>query len=156
MASIRRAGAVSGAALSGLVLAFGVAHAVAPRWAARVGLDVWNFPAAREEAREIAGRAESLRTERDRLARELDFTGHVAARLAAGKLSLRDATEQLAPLLERRTGFQTTWRFTYQSPSFRHGVARYAIIQVELALRGDPGDWAELAPQLEAQYAVLD
>jgi hypothetical protein len=156
MTSIRRAGTVSGAALSALVLAVGMGHAVAPRWSEDLGLDVWNYPAAREQAREVAGRGEALAAERARLLRECDFTQHVAARLVSRRSTLRDAVDQLAPLLERRTGFETTWVYTYRTPSFRHGVARYAIIQAERALRDDPGAWAELAPRLEAEYAALE
>jgi hypothetical protein len=155
MTSIRRAGTASGAALSALVLAVGTGHAVAPRWSEELGLDVWNLPAAHERVREVAGRGDEIQTERNRLARECEFTEHVAARLVARRAGLRDAVDQLAPVLERRTGFETTWMCTYRSPSFRHGVARYAIIQAERALRDEPGAWAELAPRLEAEYAAL-
>jgi hypothetical protein len=156
MTSIRRAGTVSGAALSALVLAVGVGHAVAPRWSEELGLDVWNYSAAREQVQQVADRGEALVAERARLLRECDFTQHVAARLVTRRVTLRDAVDQLAPVLERRAGFETTWLRSYRSPSFRHGVARYAIIQVERALRDDPGAWAELAPRLEAEYAALE
>ena len=61
---------------------------------------------------------------------------------------------ELAPVLEGRPGFGHTWRTLYGTPTFRHGVARYAIKKAERLARGR-GDSAAALSRLEAEYAAL-
>ena len=155
MSSVRRAGATSGATLSALAIALGLAHFIAPRWSRDAGLDVWNYSAVQGEAREIEEKGRSIEFGKQQLFTEIELSNTLADQLCEGKLTLQEVTNQLAPLLEHRTGFTTTWRCGYRAPSFRHGVARYAITRVACQLRDDPEAWAMVSPRLEAEYAAL-
>jgi hypothetical protein len=155
MTTTRRAGAASAAALTGLALTLGLAHAAAPRWVQRLGLDVWNVGAARESLREAEERDAELRARKDRTFQSIECGGHTGGRLAEGSITLAEAADLLAPLLAERPGFATAWRVHYGAPTFRHGVARYAILRARDALADDPARWAAVAPLLEAQYAAM-
>ena len=151
----RRTGAVSAAALSGLVLTLGLAQVVAPEWVKRVGLDVWNLHGLRAEARAGAKKDAELRVQREKLRREVELSEHIGVRLADGSLTLAEATDELEPILRDRTGFDTTRIFAYNAPTFRRGVARYAITKVHELLAPDPTRLAGVSARLEAEYAGL-
>jgi hypothetical protein len=155
MTTIRRAGTASGATLSALVLGLGFAHFVAPRWSERVGLDVWNYSVAQDDARETGARADALETVRTKMRREIEIADHLAVRLAEGTLTLGEAAEVLAPMLRERPGFDTVRERHYRAPSQRHAAARYAIVHTEIVLRDEPDRWAAVAPRLEAEYAAM-
>jgi hypothetical protein len=151
----RRTGAVSAAALSGLVLTLGLAQVVAPEWVKRVGLDVWNMPGLRADARASAKEAAELRARQEKLGQEIELSEHVAARLADGSLTLAEATDELEPILRDRPGFDAIRVAKYEAPTFRHGVARYAIMKVHALLARDPARRAAVSARLEAEYAAL-
>jgi hypothetical protein len=155
MSAVRRTGAVSAAALSGLALTLGLAHAAAPRWAARAGLDVWNLPELNARLREIDEETARTRSDGERLLRQIDAAGHLTARLAEGSLTLAEAADELEPLLRDRPGFETVCAVQDGAPTFRHGVARYAIRKALAHLAGDPTRRAATAGRLEAEYAAL-
>lgn len=156
MTTARRAGTASAATLSGLGAALVLAHTLAPAWAERVGLDLWNLPAARAEARSADEEAAAVRDRQERVFLEIEMGEHVAARLVSGTLSLRGAVGELEPVLRTRAGFQSVCTYQYEVPTFRHGVARYAINRVERLLADDPVGWAAAACRLEAEYAGLE
>ncbi|MBA4062249.1 MAG: hypothetical protein C0501_00820 [Isosphaera sp.] len=155
MTTARRAGTVSAAALTGLAAALVLAHSVAPVWAADLGLDLWNLPAVRADAAAADEEAAAVQARQDRVFLEIQMGEHLAERLAAGTLTLAAAVDRLEPSLRRRTGFGCVCAHQYQAPTFRHGVARYAINRAERALADDPARWAEVGPRLEAEYAAL-
>ncbi len=150
----QRAGAVSIAALSGLVLTLVIAHLCAPRWIQHLGLDVWNFHALREEARINNEHAAVVEAQRIRILRESETSGHTASRLIEGTLTLADATDELEPILRHRAGFECAWPYD-PPPTFRHGVARYAITRVEAELRDDPDRLAVVSARLKDEYDAL-
>jgi hypothetical protein len=151
----RRTGTVSAAALGGLAFALGLAQVVAPGWVKRVGLDVWNMPGLRSDARAAAARGAELRARHEALRRQIDLSDHVCARLAGGVLTLAEATDELEPLMRERLGFELMWDVHYTAPTFRHGVARYAIRKVQFLLASDSARLAAVSACLEAEYAAL-
>jgi hypothetical protein len=150
----RRTGSATAVALAGLAVALGLAQALAPRWVARSGLDVWNLDALRGEVRQAEAKSAGLNAVRDRLSREVEYADGLAARLIDGSLTLAEAVEGLEPVLRGRAGFETDWREQYRAPTLRRGVARYAIRKVEYLAGGRPG-FAVLKARLEAEYAAL-
>jgi hypothetical protein len=155
MIVIRRAGTTCIAALAVLPLSVGLAYAIAPAWAERVGLDLWNYPAACDSIQESRARAEAIHRERARLELEIEMAQHLAEGLAGGKLTLRDAVGRLEPILARRAGFHAIRESAYAAPTFRAAVARYAINHVREALLDDPSRWFALSVQLEIEYADI-
>lgn len=151
----RRGGTVSVGALVGLGVALGLLHGLAPRWVQSVGLDVWNLPTLREDLRESREHTDVVDQRRRQIQHEIELADHVTARLIDGTLTLAQATDQLEPVMRHRDGFDTAWRLTYRTPTFRHGVARYAIRRVEDRLRNEPERSAAVCAPLEAQYAGL-
>jgi hypothetical protein len=151
----RRTGTVSAAALVALAAAVGIAHAVAPRWVARAGLDVWNLPGLHADVRAAEAEAAAARQAEENLARQIEAADRVCARVAEGSLTLAGAADELGPLLRDRVGFQTTCAVHYKAPTFRHGAARYAIRKVLAGLEGNPARHAAAAERLEAEYAAL-
>ncbi|MBA4190419.1 MAG: hypothetical protein C0467_20725 [Planctomycetaceae bacterium] len=149
-----RHGAVSVAALSGLVLALLGAELFAPPWTEKYGVDVWNLQAAREEARVNEEQAVVVEAQRVRILREIEVSGHTATRLIDEKITLLEAMAELEPILRNRTGFECAWPFD-PPPTFRHAVARYAITRVEAELRNDPERQALVCARLRAEYAAL-
>ena len=155
MTTVRRAGTVSAAALSGLGLTLGLAHAIAPQWAARTGLDVWNIVALHESAKTASEEYKVLLAKEERIRREIEAGEHIAARLVDGSLALADAIKELEPTLRDRPGFDFVCESTYQAPTFRHGVARYAIGRVTRLLKMNPAQRAVVCARLETEYAAI-
>ncbi|WP_439622031.1 hypothetical protein [Gemmata sp.] len=150
----RRAGTVSAATLFGLVLSLVFTDLVAPRWVQAVGLDVWNIGTLRDEVRGHDEQAAIVEAQRIRIIREAEASGRVAERLAAGKISLAAAVDELEPTLRHRVGFECAWP-NDRPPTFRHAVARYAITRVEADLTPDPERQAVVVARLLAEYADL-
>lgn len=155
MTTARRAGAVSAATLSGLALTLGFAHSVAPAWVRRAGLDLWNLPALSRHLHETRDETMSLQNQQDRLLREIETSEHLAARLIEGGLTLAEATDDLAPALAARPGFEDAVRHRFKSESFRRGVAAYLIDKARQLLAADPDRWAEVSARLRAEFAGI-
>lgn len=155
MTTARRAGTVSATALTGVSLALALAHSVAPSWARRAGLDLWNLPSLRQLARECDEEAVVAQQKRDRLMWEIEASEHAAARLVDGTLTLAGAVEELSPWLEVRSGFETGARNRFRTTTLRQSVARYAIDKARVILADEPARWAVVSARLEAEYAAL-
>jgi hypothetical protein len=132
-----------------------VAYAVAPVWSRDIGLDVWNYPDAREQLRAAEEQRDEIVASQEELFRQIELGNHVAERLADGSMTLREAVAELEDPFGRREGFDVVWRDEYGTPTFRHGVARYVIGRVEALLAGDPARWAAVSARLEAEYDAL-
>ncbi|MCE9562795.1 MAG: hypothetical protein K8U57_12180 [Planctomycetes bacterium] len=150
----QRAGTVSVATLSGLVLTLVAAELLAPRWVQSLGLDVWNFHALREEARITREHSVAVEAERVRLRREVEASGHTANRLIDGRITLADAIDELEPILQHRVGFECAW-LQDPPPTFRHSVARYIINRVEATLEAKPEQRTVVSARLKAEYDAL-
>jgi hypothetical protein len=57
--------------------------------------------------------------------------------------------------LRDRAGFEATWTRNYHAPTFRLGVARFAILKVRYLLASDPERMSAVSARLEAEYAAL-
>ncbi len=155
MTSVRRAGTASAATLSVLVSGLAAMHTLAPEWTQRVGIDVWNLPAVLEGQRAADDRAATIDAAQERATRRIEICGHITTRLLDAKMSLAEAVAEMAPLLQDVPGFQSTCKLHYQAPTYRHGVARYAIQRATQMLRHDPTRLAVVLERLEAEYAAL-
>ena len=133
MTAGRRTGAAL-ATLFGLALAFGLVYAIAvrPNWPSA---DDMNFV-------RIAAEADALQAQEERLRRGAELGDRLVLQLAAGKLTLALATEQLEPHLRSMPGFEDNCKFRWYAPSPRHGTARYLIDKVRRVLADDPSRWA--------------
>jgi len=151
MTSVPRAGTASATGLTGLALALVLGNAAAPGWARRAGLDVWNLPALREDARTTERDGALIQEQQEQLFRGIEATDHVTARLAAGDLSLADATDRAEPVLRARPGFEDVAPNYYHAPTFHLAVARYLIARAEQ----HPARKAATAARLEAEYALM-
>jgi hypothetical protein len=155
MTTARRAGTVSAAALSGLALTLGFAHAVAPAWVRRAGLDLWNLPSLRGDVGEYCHEASALEQKHDRLAREIETARHAAARLIDQRLTLAEAVDELAPVLGARPAFAHAARDRFGTETFRQTVAAYVIDKAEELLEGDPGRRVEVSARLRTEFAAI-
>ena len=101
--------------------------------------------------------AESVRlqAEGERVVKQIEYTDNIAHHLAGGDLTLAGAVDALEPVLRYRRGFETLWQHEYRAPTFRHGVARYAIMKVRYRPGGDRDGSAAILLRLEAEYAAL-
>lgn len=155
MTSVRRTGTASAAALSGLALALGLSHAVAPGWPRRFGLDVWNVAAAQAAYRAAGDEREALESGHERMFREIAAAEALAARVAAGTLPLAAAAAELEPILVRRVGFTSTCEVHYHVPTTRLGAARYLLLKVTDLTADDPGAQAATLTRLETEFAAM-
>jgi hypothetical protein len=155
MTTVRRAGTTSAAALSAIILALGLAHAAAPQWTERIGLDIWNLFHLREQTRDHDRERERLKDREEQLGQEIEALDHLANRLSAGTLSLAEATDVAEPMMRNRTGFETAAELNYPAPTFRLSVARFLIARTGRTLETDPSRWAAVSSRLEAEYASM-
>jgi hypothetical protein len=153
----RRTGAASAATLSAITLSVGLAHLVAPDWSREVGLDIWNWPAAEAGYRLHTGRGEELDDLRRRVRVQIEVTNHLAAELAAGRLSVGEAADELARVNRGRPGFDAAMGYAYPGlPDLRHRLARYGIDKGLYRLAGaDPAERRAAEARLEAEYRAL-
>jgi len=149
-----RPGAVSLAALAGIVATIFVADLVAPRWIQQLGLDVWNFQAVREESRLNEEHAIAVEAQRIRLLREVQVTGHTANRLINETITLEEAVDELEPIMRNRVGFECAWPHD-RPPTFRHAVARYVVNRVDAMLADDPEQREVICAKLKIEYDNL-
>jgi len=154
MTIVPRAGVVVAATVGGLALAVAVANAADPKWTQDVGLDVWHLPALEAEVRDAERDRDRLQQQFDELCLEVEVIDGVAARLAAGGLSLEAACEQVEPILRERLAFDDARRY-YEAPTPRLSVARYMIGQAQRHAGAGPCRKAAVAERLEAEYATM-
>ena len=146
----RSTAAVSAALLIALALAVGLGSIVvwtAPHLRCFLGDDL--------DSVAIAERAEDLNEQHLRQSTEYEFAQHLAARLAAGTLSLAEATDQMEPILCERSDFASVCRCHYQVPNARLGTARYLIDKVSFLLDADASRWLAVSARLEKEYATM-
>lgn len=155
MTAVRRPGATSVATL--LALAFGLVavNALAPKWAASVGADLWNAPAARADHRQAVAETEATNEYAEMWAERRARANQCAAALAAGTIDLGTAADELHATLGSDAGYTTVLRSAFgPQSSERHVFARHAI---ERVLRNEPdaARRAALEERLEAEFAVM-
>ena len=151
--SIKRNAAVVLAALlvvSVFFMSRGRAVTTSPAWS---GLDVWMNQDP--EIAELAAQSEELDATLEHLHREIHFSGHLAMELAAGRLSLEEATTRMDPLLSQRGSFRMLQVGPYRGDGTRHKTARYLINRVRQILNLNPDLWLDVSNRLEGEYVAL-
>ena len=154
----RRPGAASVAALGVITLTVAAAHAIAPAWSERVGLDLWRYSEYVEDHRQCIERRKELAANHDRLLHQIDAGDRIAAQLIERHTSLADAAEEVGRVNEDRTGFLDSLRFSYRdAATAQRRFARYLIARVQIRLQesGDSSRLAEVTSRLEAEYQEL-
>jgi hypothetical protein len=155
MPPIRRRGAAPAATLIGLTLSLASAHAVAPEWSRRAGLDVWNLPGEQELLREATERRAEVNDYAESCARRREAADHVALRLAEG-LPLERGTDEIMDLFRGDDGLCISLQVRFhEAPTARHAFALHAIDRVKRVLDGDPARGAAAVARLEAEYGQL-
>ncbi|QJW96503.1 hypothetical protein [Frigoriglobus tundricola] len=156
MTAIRRPGTVSATVLFGLSLGLVAAHALAPDWSRRAGLDVWNF-AALERAYEVASeeRAEVYAYE-ERSAARRRAANQIAVRLITDPAQLPGVADELNEVFREDGGLRFVLRGLYPDvPTERHQFARHAIDRVTFILESEPARCAEVVARLEVEYQAM-
>ncbi len=152
----RRPGVASVATLAVIVVTLGVAHLLAPEWSRAVGLDVWNAGSARADLTRTLARGEEIEAQNRHILEQIQGSGGVASRVAAGRMTLAAAAEELEAVNDGRVGWTDGLRYAYLDvPTHRLRVARYLIAKLEVRYKADPSAWAPLSARLEAEYRVM-
>jgi hypothetical protein len=155
MSVIRRPGASSATVLFGLAATLVVAHVIAPEWARRSGLDVWNLPSANTSLRAATEEREEVEAGADRNVRRRAAANQVAARLAAGTITLDAATDEIMEVFRHDSGISTILRTHFpDAPTDRQVFARHTIERTQRFL-DDPVRWADVGPRLAKEYKAL-
>jgi hypothetical protein len=114
---------------------------------------VWAFTNHGTEMEVHAVRDAELEAQRGRLNEEISFASYLAARLAGGQLSLREAVTQMEPILCQRPGFRTACGGWSSVDCTRRRTARYLIQKVKAIL--DARQWPVVSARLEAEYFAM-
>lgn len=156
MTVIRRPGAASAAVLIGLSACLVAAHAIAPDWSRRAGLDVWNLAAAEEAGRDAVEQRAEIEANGERAARRRETANHTAAQLAAGTITLPAAADEIRAIFADDKGMALTLATTYHAvPTDRLRFARHTIERATRLLLDDPTRLEDVSARLEAEYCAM-
>ena len=156
MTVIRRSGTTSAAVLIGLSLSLAAAHALAPNWCRRAGLDVWNYTALREQQRQAAEERDEVAARGEEAAARRAAGNQIAAELIAGTIGLPTAADELAEVFRQDQGMRLVLEHVhYTAPTERHRFARHAIDRVGNLLCDDPARLSAVKARLEAEYRAM-
>jgi hypothetical protein len=156
MTAIHRPGAASAAVLIALSVSMVIAHAIAPSWSRRVGLDVWNIAALEEEYRAAADEQADVLSQAERASARRAAGNQVAAKLITGSVSLSEAAVELIEVFREDEGTQITLASIHTgAPTERHVFARHAIDRVRALLVADPAQSDAVVARLEVEYRVM-
>lgn len=156
MATIRRPGAASATVLIGLTVSLVAANLIAPEWARRAGLDVWNYAALESERHSLAEERTEMDAKAERDARRRGQADQLALRLVA-----RDATLEAVALEIMELFDEPVFRSTLEAhnPTVRDPrlvYARHTIHRVLRQLDHDPALRGAVRARLEADYRALE
>lgn len=155
MTAVRRPGTASVATLLALALGLVAVNAVAPEWAASVGADVWNAPAARADHGRAVAETAAMNEYVERSTECRYRANQCAADLAAGTIDLATAADEMSRTLAPISGYRLALELAHGPQSTElHLFARHAI---ERVLRNEPdaARRAALEERLEAEFAVM-
>ena len=156
MTTIRRTGATSAATLCGLALTVLLANAIAPGWVQSSGLDVWNLPSAISANKSADLECVSLREQEQKLIQEIQFGNSIADELAAGTITLKEAIDELEPVMRNRNGFVATLQINYCTTSLREGVARYLLSHIHRLMEQNRDQLSDTLSRLECEWYSLN
>jgi hypothetical protein len=155
MTTIRRTGATSAGTLFGLALTVVLANAIAPGWVQSSGLDVWNLPSAISANKCADQDCVSLREQEQKLMQEIQLANKIADELASGTITLKEAIDELEPVMRNRNGFVSTMQANYSATSLREGVARYLLSHIPRLLEHNPDQLTDTLSRLECEWYSL-
>ena len=156
MTAIRRPGTASAALLVGLSLSLVAAHAVAPDWSRRAGLDVWNIASLERAYENAAEEQADVYALEERATARRAAANQVATELIADPTRLPTAADELSEVFRQDSGMRFVLKSLFPAaPSERHVYARHAISRIEYLLKHDPARRAAVLARLEAEYASL-
>lgn len=156
MTAIRRPGAASATVLLALATGLVAAHALAPGWSRRAGLDVWNLAEAQRTHRCALEDAAAADERAERAARRRAVANQLAADLVAGTAALAPAADRLRALFDDDPGVLVSLEIAHpgaRTPRLR--FARHAIDRATRSLAGDPARRGAVTARLEAEYRAL-
>jgi hypothetical protein len=156
MTTVRRAGATTVATLCGLALTVVAADAIAPRWVREAGLDVWNMSSAISANKTADEKYASLKVKEQQLYQDIQLGNNVAEELAAGTITLKDAVDEMEPVMKNRTGFVVSLQVCYGTSSLREGVARYLISRIPRSRTHDLVELSNTLYRLECEFETLN
>jgi hypothetical protein len=156
MTTVRRAGATTVATLCGLALTVVAADAFAPRWVQEAGLDIWNMPSAIAANKAADEKYASLKAKEEKLYHEIQLSNNISEELAAGTITLKDAVDEMEPVLRNRTGFVATLQVSFGTSSVREGVARYLISRIPRSMTHDLVELSNTLYRLECEFETLN
>jgi hypothetical protein len=107
------------------------------------------------ELAELAARSDELDAKKERLYWAIEIANSLAAQLAAGFVSLEDATTRMEPILRERGGFETSGSRTPGFVCPRRATARYLIDKVQQLPGVNPNRLEDVSRRLEAEYVTL-
>ncbi len=157
MATIRRPGVASAAALIGLSVSMVGAHLLAPEWSRSVGLDVWNYASAEDERRGAADERDAVEARSARAADRRAVADQLAARLVTRDASLATVAGELLDLFRTDPGSQRTlacWNPGVRDPRLLY--ARHAVERVRRLLPDDLVRREAALARLEAEYREME
>jgi hypothetical protein len=156
MTVIRRPGTTSAAVLIGLSLSLAAAQVIAPKWSRRVGLDVWNYTALREQQHQAAEERDEIAARGEEAAARRAAGNQIAAELIAGTISLPAAADELAEVFQQDKGVRLVLECLHSTaPTERHRFARHAIDRVGNLLHDEPARLSAVTARLEAEYRAM-
>jgi len=143
-------------ALSGLVAAL----SLFPSWAAAVGLDLWNVPAAVDALEQEAQLDDRLDGEVQAALRRTVAKSQVAGEAVEGRLTLFEAAARFRDLdADATEDYRRAWRATVGGSSDEERYCRQVLGYAELVLRDrsdDPAALGRLKAQLDQALARGD
>lgn len=156
MTTIRRPGAASAAVLVGLSLSLVAAHAIAPDWSRRAGLDVWSLPALEREHLNVAEERDDVEAKAEQAARRRETADQLAAQLISGTITLPTATDEIHKIFCEDVGMVITLAHTHRdAPTERLHFARHTIERAARLLLDEPARCAALRARLEVEYREM-
>ena len=156
MTTIRRPGAASAAVLFGLSISLGAAHAVAPDWSRRAGLDVWSLPALERQRLNVVEERHDVEARATDSARRRETANQIAAQLVSGAIALPTATDEIHKIFCEDVGMVITLEGSHRTaPTERLRFARHTIGRAERLLVGEPARCAALRARLEVEYREM-
>jgi hypothetical protein len=156
MTTIRRPGAASAAVLVGLSVGLVAAHAIAPDWSRRAGLDVWSLPALERERLNVVEERNDVEAKATDAARRRETANQIATQLIAGEIALPTATDEIHKIFCEDVGMMVTLAHSHPAaPTDRLRFARHTIERAARLLDDEPVRRAALRARLEVEYREM-
>ena len=155
MTTIRRPGAASAAVLVGLSVSLVAAHALAPDWSRRAGLDVWSLPALERERLNVTEERHDVEAKAIESARRRETANQIAVQLISGAITLPTATDEIHKIFCEDVGMVVTLAHTHPAaPTDRLRFARHTIERAARLVE-EPDRSAALRARLEGEYREM-